>query len=52
MATDIVPTLVLFHSEMLKDDFMDIYLMLELWDLEFESLYFFFSPIMKIRGGR
>lgn len=46
------PTLFLSHSDMLKDDFMDTYLMLELWDLNFESLYFFFLPKMKIRGGR
>ena len=36
------PTLVLSHSDMLKDDFMDFYLMLELWDLKFETFYFFF----------
>ena len=46
------PTLVFSLTDMLKDDFMDIYLMLELWDLDFESLYFFFSPKMKTRGGR
>lgn len=50
MAADMSPTLVFSHSDMLKDDFMDIYLLLELWD--FESLYFFFSLKMKIRGGR
>ena len=36
------PTLVLSHSDMLKDDFMDFYLMLELWDLNFETFCFFF----------
>lgn len=41
MAADIFPTLVFSPSAMLKDDFMDIYLILELWDLDFESLYFF-----------
>lgn len=41
MAVDMAPTLVFAHSDMLKYDFMDIYLMLELWDLDFESLYFF-----------
>jgi hypothetical protein len=42
MAADISPNLVFSHADMLEGDFMDIYLMLELWDLDFEGSYFFF----------